>query len=433
MNSKYVYSIIFTFIMPFFVLWQSVKSRSNAFTRWGITLFFTIYGSTIMLNQGADGYRHRQKVYDLYMDMSFERFIIETAQMLALQPTLSGAQDPYKHIVSYIVGAVLQMPGLFFVVIAFVYGYFFSGAMLMVFRNFFNVKKNWIFWSFAAMFFLLKNIEGVNTVRTWTGLWVLFFGAVKYYETKKLKYLILMLCPPLIHFGYFVMIIPALGVLILGNRPILYGTVFVLSSFANIINPQAATEQISKTELGEQKIRGYYVEEEQSTEQKLEAQETKGGVKWYRRFQKAGIQIYAMNILIYSLLFYRVYPRSLNKLEGKIFATGMMTLAFSNVTWFLPAVSNRTSIIGFVFVLAAFVMFMQRTGFHLGLKGSKFPLKLGVTVAAIGFIPFLVYNISTLLDYPSFFLFYAPFVVWFDAGLNLSIKEVLRTILPFLV
>ena len=131
---------------------------------------------------------------------------------------------------------------------------FFSGSMLFIFRNYELSKVNYIVLAFAVLLLLVKNVEGVNTVRTWTGLWVLVYGTLRYYETKKLKYILLMFLSPFIHFAYWVMILPAIVVLIFGNRILVYSVLFVLSSFTTFLQPQVMTEALSSNEIGERSV-----------------------------------------------------------------------------------------------------------------------------------------------------------------------------------
>src|SRR5690606_35462143 len=173
----------------------------------------------------------------------------------------SGAQDVYKHVLSYFV-VLIGVPALFFTLVAFVYGYFFSGSLLIVFRNFSKAKMDYLLWFFVFIFFLTKNLEGINTVRTWTGMWVLFYACARFYEIKKLKYLLLMFVPPLIHFGYFLIIIPAIIVLVFGVRPAVYLVLYLASSFLNVVNPlKDFGESFQSYSLVESKTRVYRSEE----------------------------------------------------------------------------------------------------------------------------------------------------------------------------
>ena len=433
--SRAGFLILSSVVAPIFLLMAAWKTSSQRYRHWLLTAFVTMYGATIAIRydptgQGSDGVRHLLLVYEHYVGMTFATFLTDVWHILTFQEASdSGIRDLYKHLVSYFVGGVLGQPQLFFTVIAFVYGYFFTGSLLEIFRHVKWRHLNYVVLGLAAMLFLVKNIEGVNTVRTWTGLWVLVYACLRYYDTRKARYGLMMLLPPLIHFGYFLMVLPALAVLLLGNKPRAYAVIFVLSSVTTLINPGDIVDVVSTTERGAAAVSGYYVEEQSTFEERRAIAQNMGG-RWWKVFQFLGIQKWALNVFIYTLLAAGVYFSLMSYRQKSLFSVGLLTLAFSNTTWFFFAVSNRSWIIGCVFILAAFVM--ARTDPHFGprlIKQVPPYYKWGVNFSLLLFLPFFLYNLSTILDYPSVFMFVAPFVVWLDPEMNMSIKYVLQVLL----
>jgi hypothetical protein len=432
------YIVLVSIVAPIFLLVAAFRTKSNAYRHWLLTAFVTMYGATILIRYdptgaGSDGVRHLLLVYDHYVGMSFSQFLADLWASIAFQEASHGGiRDPYKHVVSYLVGGVLGFPPLFFTVIAFVYGYFFTGSLLEIFRHFDWRKTNYIVFAFAAMFFLLKNIEGVNTVRTWTGLWILVYGCLKYYDTKKPQYIVLMMMPLFIHYGYFMMLIPALFVLLFGNQPKLYAALFVLSSVTTIINPGDIGEivdVVSTTERGRGAVNSYLVEEPMTLQERADWALSMEG-RWYRDFQFLGLQKWALNVLIYVLLAAGVYTSVMNYRQKTFFSIGLLTLAFSNSTWFLYAVTNRSWIIGCAFVLAAFVMVRSDPSTKMKLLSNPPPYyRWGLHLSLLLFLPYFLYNLSILIDYISLFMFVIPFLVWIDPDMNMSIKYVLQALL----
>jgi hypothetical protein len=359
--------------------------------------------------------------------MPFKQFLYEIFQVLTFQLTDSKAQDLYKHFLSYLCGAVLEMPFLFFPIVALVYGYFFSGSVLEVLKGVKNIKlrSHKLFWSLVILFVLYKNVEGINTVRTWTGLWVLVYACLKYYRTRKLKYLFLMFIPPFIHFGYFALALPAYAVLVLGNRNFTYAVIFVLSSFFSFITPAAVTENLQKIELGENRTAAYSVEEKKNLSERYEAQEDKGNT-WYRQLQKLGVQIWAVNILCYTLIFSGVYLKKMTSYQRRLFSIGIMTLALSNMTWFLSAVANRSAIVGVVFVLLALLLYWKN---NIKEVQSNRLVTYGLSLSLFLFIPFYIYKFSDILGYISFYNLLAPFVVWIEPDINMSVREFVKVVI----
>jgi len=420
---------------PIFLLLAAWKTSGQRYRHWLLTAFVTMYGATISIQydptgQGSDGVRHLLLVYDHYVGMTFATFLSDLWHVLTFQIASDpGIRDVFKHVISYLVGGVLGQPQLFFTVIAFIYGYFFTGSLLEIFRHFKWRRLGYPILGIAAVLFLVRNIEGVNTVRTWTGLWVLVYACLRYYDTRKSRYALMMLLPPLIHFGYFFMVLPALAVLIFRNHPRLYAAIFLLSSLTTFVNPGDIVEVVSQTERGAASVAGYYVEEQATFEDRVSYAQNVGG-RWWNQFRFLGIQKWALNVFIYTLLASGVYFALMNYRQKSLFSVGLLTLAFSNSTWFFFALSNRSWFIGCIFILAAFIMARTdpNTGPRLVRKAPSL-YKWGINLSLLLFIPFIFYNLSTILDYPSVFMFVAPFVVWLEPEMNMSIKYLLQVLL----
>ena len=420
---------------PVFLLLAAWKTSSQRYRHWLLTAFVTMYGATIAIRydptgQGSDGVRHLLLVYEHYVGMTFATFLGDVWHIITFQEASdSGIRDLYKHVVSYFVGGVLGQPQLFFTVVAFVYGYFFTGSLLQIFRKVQWKRLNYVVVGLALLLFLVVNIEAVNTVRTWTGLWVLVYACLRYYDTKKARYALLMMLPPFIHFGYFIMVLPALAVLLFGNHSRLYAVIFVLSSFTTFINPGDIVDIVSTTERGTSAVAGYYVEEQATFDDRVAYAQNVGG-RWWNTFRFLGIQKWALNVFIYTLLAAGVYFALMNYRQRSLFSVGLLTLALSNATWFFFAVSSRSWTIGCIFVLASFIMARTNPTTGPRLINQVPPYyKWGVNLSLLLFVPFILYNLSTILDYPSVFMFVAPFVVWFEPEMNMSIKYVLQVLL----
>jgi hypothetical protein len=50
----------------------------------------------------------------------------------------------------------------------------------------------------------------------------------------------------------------------------------------------------------------------------------------------------------------------------------------------------------------------------------------GMVLSVLIFLPYLAYNASTLLDFPSLFLLGLPFAVWIEPDVNMTLKEAAR-------
>ena len=312
------------------------------------------------------------------------------------------------------------MPQLFFIFVGFIYAYFFSGSILKVLKLLPDSYTSYLFYAFAAIFVLYKNVEGINTVRTWTGMWILFYGAINYFETKKLKYLLLCFVPPLIHLGYFIMAVPAWIVLVLGNRfKWLFIIIYCISFFTSLPQSRilAASEE---NEVIEGRVSGYYVEDpDQFKERKFN-----DNTAIYQRYRKMGVQRIGIQILIFSFILGGVYFGGMNKVESGLFSIGIMTLALSNWTTFLFALNSRSGLIGIVFVLASIVLLLKRGYFHFSPNRFNNFQQIALFVSILLFIPFVLTQISNLLFFSSMFIIALPFVPWV-LDVNISMREFL--------
>lgn len=430
-------SIVWSAFLPPVLLVQAWASSSSRIKHWLLTIFFVFYGSTIAIahdpmGAGPDGVRHLLAVRSHYVGMSIDVFLEQLWLILTFRGNLTPSPDVYKHVLSFFVGGVLQTPKLFFPIVAGIYGYFFAGSMLIIFRRFSLKHCNLIILGLALVFFLIKNIEGVNTVRTWTGLWILVYSCLRYFESKNKKYLLLMAVPPFVHFGYFIMAIPAWMVVLFGPKQRLYAMLFIGSSVTTLINPTVVTNIIETTELGENRVRAYLVEDPLDSK-RLQFLGENRGLRWYAKLQRLGFQKWGLNILVYVSVITGLYIFSMNRVQQCLFSIGLLTLTLSNSSWFLSTLSHRSWLVGAIFVLAAFLMARLDP-----IMRNRFPYRnplyrYGVLTSVALLSPYLIYNLSTIFDYPSVYLLALPFLAFLEPEYNPSLKEVLQFVFQWLL
>ncbi len=413
-------------VLPPLLLAEIWAKRSERYKQWLITVFFVIFGATMIVGEG-DAFRHLMRVEVFYSDMPFSLFLEDLWRMLTFRLTESGSREPYIFILSYFFGGVVGLPQLFFPFVAGVYGYFFGGSILHVLRHFKLSKTNYVLFGLVVVFVLMQSLEGVQTVRTWTGAWVLVYACLKYHESRSVKYLLLMLTPPLIHFSFWMMAIPAWFVVVFGSRPVLYSTLLVLSTVTNFIPAETVTGQIARTERGEYAV-GAYRRDEQIIAME-EFQVHRETTNFYNAYRRAGIQRWAPTVLALVLIATGVYRTGMNPYQRRILSIGIATLAFSNMTWFLFAVHNRTLIIANLFILAAFLMARYDPKTSPRFKGLPPYYQWGLHLAVLLYIPAILFNVSLSLDRLSAFMFAIPLLVFFDPELNMAMKEFLNILL----
>lgn len=426
MLSRYfLVSVIIMLVSPVIGLWYGIKNSNDNIKKWVLIIFITFYGSVINIGAGSDGLVHLTNVYVLYTDVDFFSFLRGSINILFLSSNEFGKDDLYIHFVSFLCGSVLGIPRLFFVIISFVYAYFYINSLFRIIKIRPELHYSKIFFAFLTLFVLWKGIEGINTVRTWTGLWVLFYGFLRYYESKKWKYLLLIFVTPLIHIGYYVMVLPVLIVILFGTRHVVYSVLFFLSFGFNILNPSFVTRSLSKSELGESKVQGYYVEENLSVGDKFKYTQGLGG-NLYKSYSKAGIQFYMISFLASLLIVRGYYPTKMTFVENHLFSVGLLMKVLSSSSWYISALTNRSATISVIFVLAAFISMVSRGGL-IGREFKKSQIDgYLLFLSLIGLLPFFLLKLSELLDFFSLFILSTPFLVWIFSDANLSIKNAIK-------
>lgn len=420
MNNRTVASIFWMLISPVYMLVAALKSGDRRYIRWIIILFSVIYAATWDIEGLGDGTRLWQKVYDYYVGLSFSQFLQDTGDILLFKARPVIKEDLYIHVISYLTGGVLELPGWFFIVVAFVYGYFFAGSMVRVFEVFPTYKRSILFLGIALVFIMELNIQYMSTVRTWTGFWILFYACISYYKHGDSKYLWLMFVPPLIHVGYFVMAIPAWLVAFTGNRKMLFSILFFISFGTTIINPAQTINRLQQIEAGEEKVDAYYQEEESTVEDTLESYEKN---TWYVQYKKIGVVSWSVAVMAGLFIVTGRYFRDMDQLEASMFSIGIVTKALSNSTWFLYAVSNRSNVIALLFILAAILLYWQRKFIKQG--GINFSIleKAVMYGAFLTFIPYYVFILSNTLEYLSILMFAFPFFAWISEDMRITVRE----------
>lgn len=417
-------------ISPIRSLVYGIQSSNYQTKRIAIIIFSIFYGLTLPITEKSDGYRHLMMVYDEYLDMSLYRFLDDIYKILSFRVS-SSSDDLYKHFISFFAGRILMMPKTFFLWVSLIYGYFYSGVLLEVFKGF-SIKgqKLKIFMLlFAALMILYKNFDGIQTVRTWTAMWVLIYAFIKYKKTKRFKYVLLLLVPPFIHFGFFAMAIPLYMVLLVGNRLIMYSTIFILSSFLNSVNLDSISDRFSTFELINVKIKQYGEEEKVVGDDRLDAFQKKGGREisrsWYKVLQVKGYMKWFVSIFVYCLIFAGV-GRHMSYLSKSLYCAGLATLSGVNLFFFITAASNRMEIIGLILMSSAMVMELIRNSAIIQLIENSALKRMMLIVGFLIIIPKIIFLLSFSLSQMSFFTLMCPLVPILTDNVNISLIDVIK-------
>ena len=185
--------LLLFFISPISGLIYGLQTWNKKHIRWTIFFFTFIYGSVFHPSHLGDGKDHFESLLRNYSDVDFTSFISDSVNILSLNPTIYTNDDLYLHVVSYFVGSVISLPNLFFSVIALVFSFFYSGALVKLFSYVnFRSRHIGIFFLFFIILTLLWIHPGkMQSVRHGTAFWVLIYYILSYTQTKKIKFLFL--------------------------------------------------------------------------------------------------------------------------------------------------------------------------------------------------------------------------------------------------
>lgn len=426
---QFTLSLLTALTVPPLLLQQAWRARSEGARHLALTLFVAVFGFTMTFQAAGDAISHQLRVELIYSQMSFYTFVDDFWRVLFFQHTVSGAKDIYIHVVSYFSGAVLGLPQLFFPIVALIYGFFFAGSVAHVLRYVELSKLNYVLVGLLAIFLFQRGLDGFFTVRTWTGMWILVYACLKYHEGQRLRYLLLMFVPPFIHIGFFLLTIPAWIVLVFGARPLVYTAIFAVSSVTTVLPVQDITVHLSQTERGASQVHAYLVEERPESLVDDFSGMREGGRNWYDAYRRSGLQRWAPTVLVLTLLANGFYLKRMTLYQKKIFSIGLLTLAFSNMTWFLYAVHNRSLEIAVVLLLAAFLMtrFDPRSREYFRRVTPYY--QWGITLTLLLFFPVLLWKVSVILDRFGIFSVAAPMLALVFPEANMSLKEVINFLL----
>ncbi len=423
---KFKEAFVLTLITPLFGLLYTVNSKRVKY-RFGLLLLFTaFYGFTIYIDPAVDGYRAKESAITYYTDMSTSDFVSLTKQIVTLQSPSWAYNDLYVHFLAFFLVKVLQLPILYFPVVALVYGYFYFGTLLEVRRSV-EGKASQLFWLFFVSLLVWKSLEGMVTVRTYTGMWMLLYGYLKFQRTRKKRYLIFVLLPPFVHFGYFVMALPAYVALLVGPRKILFSLLFA-AAFLAPNQGNVLSGVINQTKLGEQKSRSYDVSTGSEIAMDIAKKQNAEGKIFVAGFVRVQNHVLALKAFLLVFLLLPHYRKHMLKAEASLLSAGLLGFALADLMSSVIAVHQRLNLVSSVFVLAALALYFARTG--ASHKQSLFASSNVPYLALfVALTPLYIYFVLANLVFIDFYMVLLPYVHFLGDDVGITIREVIRLFL----
>ncbi|MDO9551548.1 hypothetical protein [Rhodonellum sp.] len=415
--------ILLSLISPALAIYTVFNCKDERFIVFSGTLFFGFLGSVFIYAPGTDGYSHLQSVKLHYLDMSLDDFFVKTYEILTFQST-EVSTDMYKHVLAFLAGSVFGIPELLHVFSGLILGYFFTKSVLLVIENKSRSKEGALLLGFIALFLIVRSISALNSVRMWTGMWVFFYGSYGYIVTKNKRFLLIVFLSTVIHFSYFLYIIPVVFAYFLRSRKILISFIYILSFSANI-SFMSVSGLIPDLELLNNKQKYTNIDPDNIEESEDDLTTSKGN--FYKKYGPAIYNNYSMVLLSFLLI---IFLNNKNSDDNLIFliSAGLLLLALSNYIGFNPAASGRGKTIGATFLVAgALNVLINYQDYNLvGFQNRM--VKLALWIFLISAIPYFLFNIAYAFGTISFNIFGAPFVSWMAGEDDLSIRDFLMLI-----
>lgn len=428
-STKTMGYFVLTMLSPVLALYHGIKNLSWRNRKWVLIFIITIFGSLFPLERqgeggkGADGAYLKEIVYDHYLSLSYSQWWYELSEIIKFSPESGGFQYVFNHVLGLLLG-FLGMPELLFVIVAFIFGYFYISALskILVWRK--GRKFSFLAWGLIGIMVIYNGIDHIQSIRTWTGAWVLFNGVFGYHQTGKKKYLWLMLAAPLFHTAYLFMALPAYIVIFIRRLPpLLIVGVFIASFFINL-NPIGVLDQLKTTEWGENKVTGYYDEDANNLQYNILRSEDERN--FYVKYGKFQSHHWGANFLAFSLILSGLFTRKrLNQLEYGLLITGLFMASAANLGDFIGPFYNRTMSNAGIYIVSVTSLLLLRGELLPASHPKLFWRKTMLTVSLLVFIPYALYTAANLLIYISIFMFGAPFIGWFDNELMISLRDLI--------
>jgi len=419
-NHIFYYLILFL-ISPLLAILASMANFQQKNARITLVLFVAAFGYTLSHTGNNDGYRQAMNFSEYYHNLDFEQFqhlIIEILSLNGGKHLGAGADELYLPLLSYSLSQFTTNPSWLFLAAGIVYGTFFIRGISLVYDD---IHRNWniVILVLFVFFFSWKNLEGLNSIRNWTGAWCFFNGAYLYLKTRNINYILLVMLAPMFHFGYLVITLPFYAYLIIGDRKyLLLGILvfsYLFSASSGMIEPY-----LTSTGLGEAKMQAYVEDDEVGGPRFSTVDNRSFHAKYYRYAADRIIQV----LFIYALLFMG-YMKNNNhdKLRTGLAGLGILMLSMANMVGFAQVLRNRVFVNFGLYALAYLVLHYSVLRPPPGIQRNL------VYIATPGILLFVFTQYSQIGDFMDFRAFVSPLVYPLLGDDPVSVKEFIRSIL----
>lgn len=418
------YLLLLFLISPFLGLINLFRIKEEKVIVSFGTLFFGLVGSVFVYIKGTDGNTHLINATNFYADMSLSDFFIKSYEVMTFSST-EGSTDLYLHVISFLSSSVLQSPSLIHVFSGFVLGYFFTKSVLLLLKDNLITKKSYVLIGFIILFLSIKSIGALNSIRMWTAMWILFYGAYSYAIKKEVKYLYVIGFSIIVHFSYAIILIPIVISYLIQKKKRLLAIVYVISFFTTF-GFSSFQDYIPKLDLLEEKQKYTVIDSDKKAKLFKETEYNSIASRENLNFYKASGETNYLNYSIVGLSFLLLLfylPRKMDTNFNFLISLGVGLYTFANLVTFSPALQGRSKTIASTFILAAAIhLLLTIKDYYISKKNKRF-MNFGFVLFLISSIPMFLFQISDIMYNISFFVLLFPQISWFLGDNDFSIRQ----------
>ena len=415
------YHIFMMLISPLFAGYLIFKMKNKSYIIFLGTVFFGLLGSLFIYNTEGDGLTHLLDVKRFYLDMPFFEFTEGVFKLLTFQP-IEGSQDLYKHIISYLAGAVFQIPELIHVFGGLLLGYFFTKSVLLVFEDKSKQKMGVFLLSFAVLFLIVRSVSALNSLRMWTGMWVFFYGSYSYIKNKEVKFLWYVGLAIFVHFSYLLFSIPLIAAILLRNRKKLVVGIFIASFFINTGFEQVFNI-VESTGLYQDKMKGNIINEQEIDRRAAQYEDKSVNSNFYNEFGPLIYNTFSIPLLSFILII--VYLRK-SKIEylNFLIAGGLLLVSLSNLAGGIsPSIYGRGLTIAGTFLTAAAIQVLILNKSEMSSRLKNKLIKFSFSVFLLSAVLHALFQLSYAFNTISGFVIALPIASWYLGNDDSSIRD----------
>jgi hypothetical protein len=346
----YPWLIIF-FIWPFGSFVASLNRMGSRIFSVILVLFYFLYGYTyIIAGKDQDTYRTSQFFAEA-ATWSFSDLATRFENLF----DVGAKPDIFQDLLQFLVSRVTDNTQVYFATTAVLFGIVAAVIFESVFAdNTSNTVRTW-FVIMVSLFLLVVLSPGrINSFRHYLAVAVFLLSVYKHLAGGGIKYLLLMLLTPLIHFAFIAVIPLVLVFKLLGNRNLIYYLLIVLSFlYADVISNIVGDYTRS---LDENALQYHATQYTSEIYQKYVAE-----LKTQRYFILDKYAYYSSIFFLALTIFHAGMVRSADKVTKDLFSMSLLIFAFVNAFNQMDSVVNRFSVLyqGFccIFLLTLYLRY----------------------------------------------------------------------------